>query len=353
MRFSPSVQQATFGFGLVANVLFELISVSILVLVLGILLDIVVGDPSPNSPLAAYYKMHPTVLMGSFIAALERRLKNPNPRREKLNGVLLGVATVLAFALPTFFGLWAIWFLLGTINFWFGVIAYAIVGIILVKFTVCIKLETDWAKAAAKAIEKNDLAEARKYAHFSRRDSSNLNASQIASAVIESMAENIIDFKFSPIIFYAFLGVTGAVAFRAINTLDGMVGFKDKEHINTGWFSANLDHAVNFIPSRLTGVLTIAAAFLLGKDYKSAWRIAKRDHSKTQSRNHGWPMAAMAGALNVQFEKPGKYILGDPTENLDAGKILEALKIRDVAIVLCVLLFMPVLMLVRLYVFPF
>jgi adenosylcobinamide-phosphate synthase len=149
------------------------------------------------------------------------------------------------------------------------------------------------------------------------------------------------------------LGVAGAIAFRAINTLDGMVGFKDKEHINIGWFSANLDHIVNFIPSRLTGALVIAAAFLLGKDYKNAWCIAKRDHSETQSRNHGWPMAAMAGALNVQFEKPGKYILGDATEPLNGGKILEALKIRDVAIVLCVLLFLPVLVLVRLFVFPY
>lgn len=333
--------------------LFDVISVSIIVLILGIILDVLVGDPSPNSPFASYYKIHPTVLMGNYIAALERRLKNPNPRREKMNGVLLGVATVMTFALPTFFGLWAIWVFLGAVNFWLGIIAYVVVGVVLVKFTVCIKLETDWAKAAAKAIKANNLEEARKYSHFSRRDSSNLNGSQIASAVIESMSENIIDFKFSPIIFYAFLGVTGAIAFRAINTLDGMVGFKDKEHINTGWFSANLDHVVNFIPSRLTGMLIIAAAFLLGKDYKNAWRIAKRDHSKTQSRNHGWPMAAMAGALNSQFEKPGKYILGDATEPLDSSKILEALKIRDVSVVLCILLFLPVLILVRLFVFPF
>jgi adenosylcobinamide-phosphate synthase len=291
--------------------------------------------------------------MGGFIKALERHLKNPNPKREKQNGVFLGVATVLAFALPTFFGLWAIWTFLGGVSFWIGAIVYAVIAIILVKFTVCIKLETDWAKAAAKAIAANNLEEARKYSHFSRRDSSNLNGAQISSAVIESMAENIIDFKYSPIIFYAFLGVTGAIAFRAINTLDGMVGFKDKEHINIGWFSANLDHVVNYIPSRLTGVLIIASAFLLRKDWRNAWRIAKRDHQKTQSRNHGWPMAAMAGALNAQFEKPGKYILGDATEPLDGNKILEALKIRDVSIVFCVLLFLPVLVLVRFFVFPF
>jgi adenosylcobinamide-phosphate synthase len=338
---------------LVASVFLELVSVSVFVLVAGILLDIVVGDPSPNSPFAAYYRVHPTVLMGGFIKGLERHLKNPNPKREKANGVVLGVATVLAFALPTFLGLWAIWTFLGGFSFWLGVIVYAIIGIVLFKLTVCIKLETDWATAAAKAIAANDLEEARKYSHFSRRDSRNLNGAQISSAVIESMAENIIDFKYSPIIFYSLFGVSGAVAFRAINTLDGMVGFKDKEHINIGWFSANLDHVVNYIPSRLTGVLIIVAAALLGKDWRNAWRIAKRDHQKTQSRNHGWPMAAMAGALNAQFEKPGKYILGDAVEPLGAQKILDALKIRDVSIVLCVLLFLPLLILVRFFVFPF
>jgi adenosylcobinamide-phosphate synthase len=337
----------------VNTVLFELIILSVLVLIFGLLLDIAVGDPSPNSPYAAYYRIHPTVLMGKYIAGLERRLKNPSPTREKINGVFLGLATILTFALPVFFGLWAVWFFLAPVNFWLAAIIYGVLGAILVKFTVCIKLETDWAKAAAKAIDAGDADEARKYAHFSRRDFTNLTGAQIGSGIIESMSENLIDFKLSPITWYAFLGVAGAVAFRAINTLDGMVGFKDKDHINTGWFSANLDHVVNFIPARLTGALIIASAALLGKDYKGAWRIAKRDHQKTQSRNHGWPMAAMAGALRVQFEKPGKYILGDATEPLDGGKIREALKIRDVTIVLCLLLFLPVLVAVRLFVFPF
>jgi adenosylcobinamide-phosphate synthase len=332
---------------------YQIVSISFFVLVLGLLLDIIVGDPSPNSPFAAYYRIHPTVLMGKFIKALEKRLKNPDPRREKINGVFLGIATILSFSVPVFLVLWSTYAFFGTYSFWLGAAVYAAIGIVLLKFTVCIKLETDWAKGAAKAIEEGNIEEAKKYAHFSRRDFANLSGSQIGSAVVESMSENLIDFKLSPIIWFCFLGVSGAIAFRAINTLDGMVGFKDKEHINTGWFSANLDHTVNFIPARLTGILIIAAAAILGKDYKNAWRIAKRDHSKTQSRNHGWPMAAMAGALHVQFDKPGKYILGDAVESLNRSKILDALKIRDVAIILCILLFLPVLVAVRFFVFPF
>jgi len=338
---------------LVANVLFELISVSILILVLAILLDVIVGDPSPNYPTKLKYRLHPTVWMGDYTKALERHLKHPNPRREKFYGVLLGLAVILTFSVPVFLGLWAVLTYLPAVWSWLGIIVYAVIGVILLKFTICIKLETDWAKAAAKAIRENDLEEARKYAHFSRRDSSKLIGAQISSAVIESMAENLIDFKLSPISAYAYFGVTGAVAFRAVNTLDGMVGFKTKEHINTGWFSANLDTVINYVPTRLASLLIVVAAAILGEDWRSSWRIAKRDHAKTPSRNHGWPMGAMAGALRVQLEKPGQYVLGDAVEELSADKILRALRIRDVTIVLWVLLSLPVLILVRLYVFPF
>ena len=167
------------------------------------------------------------------------------------------------------------------------------------------------------------------------------------------MSENLIDFKLSPMMSFALFGVTGAIAFRAINTLDGMVGFKTKEHINTGWFSANLDNAVNFIPTRLTALLMIAAAAILRMDARNAWRIARRDHKKTPSRNHGWPMAAVAGALRIQLEKPGQYILGDAHEPLTGEKIRGALRIRDVTIVLWGLLCVAVIVVVRLWFTPF
>jgi adenosylcobinamide-phosphate synthase len=327
------------------SILFEILT-AIIVLILAIMLDIVVGDPSPNSPWKFTFKLHPTVLMGEYTRKLEPHFKSPKPRMAKFKGTLLTLAVILTFAVPTFFGLWAIYTYL-------TIVAYAFVAIILLKLTICIKLETDWAKAAAKAIQQNDLAEARKYAHFSRRDSTNLNGAQISSAVIESMAENLIDFKLSPIFAYAFLGVTGAIAFRAVNTLDGMVGFKTPKHLHMGWFSANLDTVINYVPTRFTAFLIVVAAALLGEDAKNAWRIAKRDHAKTPSRNHGWPMAAVAGALRIQLEKPGQYVLGDAVEPLTSDKILRALRIRNMAIVLTVLVCLPIIVLVRLYIFPF
>jgi adenosylcobinamide-phosphate synthase len=318
---------------------------AVAVLVLAIILDLILGDPSPNYPEKTSFKLHPTVLMGKFTKALEPHFKSPDPQTAKFLGVLLALTVIAAFAVPVYLGLWALYMLV-------SVFVYAFFGVILLKLTICIKLETDWAKAAAKAIQQNDLTEAKKYSHFSRRDSKDLNGAQISSAVVESMAENLIDFKLSPILAFALFGVTGAIAFRAVNTLDGMVGFKDPEHLHMGWFSANLDHVVNYIPSRLTGILIIAAAAVLGKDYRNAWAVARRDHQKTPSRNHGWPMAAMAGALRVQLEKPGQYVLGDSLEPLTPDKILLALRLRNMAVILCILLSLPIILVTRLYFLP-
>jgi adenosylcobinamide-phosphate synthase len=322
------------------------VEIAIVILVLAILLDLVLGDPSPNYPDRKVFKLHPTVLMGKFTKKIEPYFKNPEAKMEKFLGVFLGLTVIAMFALPVFFVLWAIYFF---IPFWFNLLVYGFIAVILVKTTICIKLETNWAKGAAKAIDESNLPEAKKYSHFSRRESKDLNGAQMGSAVIESMSENLIDFKLSPMISFALFGVTGAIAFRAINTLDGMVGFKTKEHINTGWFSANLDNFVNFIPTRLTALLMIVSAAILRMDAANAWRIACRDHKKTPSRNHGWPMAVVAGALRIQLEKPGQYILGDAQEPLTGKKILGALRIRDVTIVLWGLLCVAVIVLERLF----
>jgi adenosylcobinamide-phosphate synthase len=316
------------------------------VLVLAIVLDLLLGDPSPNNPEKIAFKLHPAVLMGKLTRALEPHLKSPDPKIAKFYGAVLAIIVIITFTIPVYFGLWIAYAFL-------PIAVYAFFAIILLKLTICIKLETDWAKSAAKAIQSEDMVEAKRYSHFSRRDSKDLEGAQISSSVIESMAENLIDFKLSPILSYTLFGVAGAIAFKAVNTLDGMVGFKDEVHLHTGWFSANLDTLINYIPARFTAILIVIASALLGEDYKNAWAIAKRDHARTPSRNHGWPMAAMAGALRVQLEKPGQYILGEPTEQLTPNKILKALKIRNVSLLLCVIFSLPIILLTRLYFFPY
>jgi len=284
--------------------------------------------------------------MGKLTKRLEPHFKNSNPKMERLNGVFLALIVIIAFTIPVYLGLRFIYTLL-------GFLVYVLVAALILKLTICIKLETDGAIAVAKAIKSGDLTEARKYAHFSRRDARDLTGPQIASSVIESIAENLTDFKLSPIFYYALFGVAGAVAFRAINTLDGMVGFKDPEHIHIGWFSATIDTITNYIPARLTTILIVLASAILGEDYKNAWAIAKRDQTRIPSRNHGWQMAAMAGALHVQLEKPGHYVVGDQIEEMDSSKIIRALKIRNATIILGILLILPILLLTRFYLLPY
>jgi adenosylcobinamide-phosphate synthase len=320
--------------------------ITVCVLGLAIVIDRIIGDPPPPPWKSLYYKLHPTVWMGNLTTALKPHFKNPNPKIEKLNGVLLALVVISVFTLPVYFGLKFIFTSL-------HIIVYVLVAALMLKLTICIKLETDWGKAAAKAIESGDLTEARRYAHFSRRDNKDLTGPLIVSSVIESITENLTDFRLSPIVYYAFFGVPGAVAFRAINTLDGMVGFRDPENINIGWFSATLDTVVNYLPSRLTAILIVLASAILGEDYKNAWAIARRDQAKVPSLNHGWQMAAMAGALGVQLEKPGHYIIGDPKEELDSNKIIRTLRIRNVALILCILFMIPIFLLMNSYLFPF
>lgn len=310
------------------------------VLILAIVIDWLISDPSPNEPWRIRFRLHPTVWMGKFTGFLKKHLKHPNPKREKLNGVFLALIVIATFTVLAYV-------LLKAVYDYLGLVVYILAAALILKLTLCIRLETEWAKAAAKAVEARDLAEARKYAHFSRRDPTNLTAPQIASSVIESMAENLTDFRLSPLFYYALFGIPGAIAFRAINTLDGMVGFKDPEHINIGWFSARIDTAANYVIARLTTLLIIVAAAMLGEDYRNAWRIAVRDQSKVPSINHGWLMAAMAGALNVQLEKPGYYVIGDPKEEVSHVHILKTLRIRNLVMILFILLICTPLIIAR------
>jgi adenosylcobinamide-phosphate synthase len=270
---------------------------SALIFLLAFLIDAVFGE-YPD-------KIHPTVVIGKIIAHLKPKAKNPNPKVEKTNGVLLALTVMLLVALPVFLML-----------FWirqsFGPIPYIIVGAALFKSTFSVKGMGHYTKPIAKALKKNDLAEARKWLPFIvRRDPNNLNKRQITSAAVESIAESTTDGITAPFFFFALFGVAGAFAYRVVNTLDSMVGYKNVENKNVGWFSAKLDTIANYIPARLTAYLMVAASFLLRENWRESWRILQRDKRKTASINAGWTISAMAGALDTQLEKQGYYVLGD------------------------------------------
>lgn len=305
-------------------------AVPLLIFALALLIDFTIREP-PD-------KLHPTVWMGKVIALLKPKTKSKNPRIEKLNGILLGLFTVTLFALP-------VYFILPLIQRYFGLVTYIVVAAILLKPTFAFTCMEHYTLPIAKAIKRGNIDEARQLLpYIVRRDPKKLSEQQIISATVESIGEGTVDGITSPLFYFALFGVPGAITFRAINTLDSMVGYKDPEHANIGWFSARLDALANYIPARLTAFLMIVAAWLLHENWKDAWRILHRDKGKTDSLNAGWTMSTIAGALSVRLEKPGFYTLGDASNALSPKHVPQALRIMKLTTYLFeVLIVIPLL----------
>jgi adenosylcobinamide-phosphate synthase len=309
---------------------------SVLIFALAFLIDLVLGE-YPD-------RIHPTIGIGKIISYLKRKAKSANPRVEKANGVLMALIIMLVVSLPVFLLL-----------FWlkhlpYGDILYIIVGAILFKATFAIRGMGQYTNPIAAALKKNDLAEARKWLpYIVRRDPNSLNERQIISAAVESIAESTTDGITAPFFFFALFGVPGAFAYRVVNTLDSMVGYKNVENKNIGWFSAKLDTIANYVPARLTAYLMVAAAFLLGEDWHSSWRILQRDKHKTASPNAGYTISAMAGALNIQLEKQGYYTLGD-NHGISPEHIPKALRVMTLTAALFGLVVVVPVLALRVYV---
>jgi len=305
---------------------------TLLIFSIACFIDNVFGEP-PN-------RFHPTVWMGNVIAYFKPKIRNKNPIIEKINGVLLGLFVIAVFVTP-------VYFMLSLIRKFVGQVVYIIVSAILLKTTFAIKCMKQHTIPIAKALIKGDEDQARKLLRFIvRRDPTKLDRRHIISAAVESIAEGTVDGITSPFFYFAIFDVPGAIAFRVINTLDSMVGYKDQEHIHIGWFSARMDTVANYITARLTAILMVLAALLLHENWRESWKILWRDRKNTESLNAGWPMSAMAGALSVQLEKPGFYILGDAKEVLSPEHIMRALRIMELTVVLfAILIVFPLLIL--------
>ncbi len=292
---------------------------SLLIFISAFLIDVIFGE-FPD-------RVHPTVWIGKAIAYFKPKFKNANPGIEKVNGVILCLLVIFLVAFPV--GLLLFW-----IRLFFGWMAYIVVSAVLFETTFAVKCMRQYTVQIAEALKNKDVEKARRGLYFIvRRDPGKLNEQQIASAAVESIAESTTDGVTAPFFFFAMFGVPGAFAFRVINTFDSMVGYKDPEHMNIGWFSANLDTIANYIPAKLTAMLMVAATAILGENSRESWLILQRDKTKTNSVNAGWTMSAMAGALGVQLEKSGHYALGDKGE-LTPEHITRALRIMELTTVL-------------------
>lgn len=143
------------------------------------------------------------------------------------------------------------------------------------------------------------------------RPTAALDAGQVASATVESVAENLTDAFLAPVLFFLVFGLPGAVAYRVVNIADAMIGYREGILLHFGRVAARLDDVLNLVPARVAALALIVAAPLAGGDGRRALETMRRDHGRTASPNAGWTMAAMAGALGVALEKPGAYRLGD------------------------------------------
>lgn len=195
--------------------------------------------------------------------------------------------------------------------------------------------------AVQAALEAGDLDEARRLAswHLVSRPTADLRADEVAAAAIESLAENLSDSLVAPALAYLSGGLPALAAYRLINTADAMWGYRDERYEYLGKAAARLDDALNLAPARLTAALiALAAQITLGRG-GAAWRVARRDARRTASPNAGWPMAAMAGALDTTLTKRDHYRLGDGPRTPDAALIAEARRIaRTLALLLAIAL---------------
>ncbi len=265
-------------------------------IILALLLDIVFGDP-PN-------RFHPTAWMGNLIAYLMRFRPHGNRFTELAYGTF-----ILAAGLSISIGVgWLIAYYCSYLPFWIGILLQALV----LKLTISLRGLGRASKEVQTTLEANNLPEARRLLswHLVSRDTSELDASKVSAAAVESVAENTSDGIIAPLFFFAIGGLPAAFAYRFANTADSMLGYHDAEHEWLGKIPARLDDVLNFIPARLSGLFLVLAAFLTGANAGLAWTIMLRDAKNTSSPNAGIPMSAMAGALGVELEKIDHYTLG-------------------------------------------
>jgi adenosylcobinamide-phosphate synthase len=276
-----------------------------------LILDLTLGDP-PNS-------LHPVAWMGRYIDLFWRCRPGIDKAREIqfIYGISLVLSGAVLFSLP-----WIIFIYLNIPLLWlwsipFLKVAFAVRGLVIAGNKI------------RRSLANADLEEARRLVgrHMVSRRTDGLSSTEVASAAIESLAENITDGITAPLLFFAIFGIPGAWAYRFCNTCDSMVGYRDAEHEYQGKFAAWLDMALNWLPARLTGLLIVFAAYLSGEDSRTGWLTMISQHRRTPSPNAGWSIAAMAGALGVRLEKAGYYRLEGGNRNPDGQVIKRSIRV--------------------------
>ncbi|MCE5214932.1 MAG: cobalamin biosynthesis protein [Methanobacterium sp.] len=285
----------------------------LVIILLALFLDLIWGE-LPSS-------VHPVVMMGKIIDILKPPLL---VYKNRLSGFFLTVELLVLFIIPLYFILQLAQFNMIIYILLSGFIlftTFAIKGLIKTSNEIKMYINTDIVKSRQLV------------SYLVSRDTGKLSQKELISATVESLTENITDSVISPFFYTFILGILGGMAYRIINTLDAMVGYKNKENIIIGWFPARFDDLANYIPARITGIILVLSAALMGLDWRRSYRTMREDARKTPSPNSGYPMAAAAGALGVQLVKKNIYTLGEDINPLNKEVIDQAVLLTEVTII--------------------
>lgn len=248
------------------------------------------------------HPIHPVVWMGKLASLLEKAGDGHRPLFQLIYGA------VITLFLTGLFGATSYFILLYLKNL--NMIIYVIIGAVILKSSFSLGELRKAALRVKNFLLEDKLDEARyELRSLVSRDTQGISKPLVVSAVVESVAENICDSFVAPLFYFLIFSIPGAIVYRVVNTLDAMIGYHGKyEYL--GKFAARLDDVLNFVPARISAMLLVLASFMSGGGIQAAWQGAMTEHSRTESPNAGWTMAAIAGALNIQLEKPGYYQLG-------------------------------------------
>ena len=286
----------------------------------GFVLDALLGDPA--------WLPHPVVYMGKAISRLEKFLRPRLPKTPQ--GELLGGA-IVAFCLPV--GT----FLLTGLVCWGAARLHPLLGLAVQMFwcgqALAARGLVQESTNVYKELKKPDLPGARKaVSRIVGRDTAELTAEGVTKAAVETVAENASDGVIAPLLYMLIGGAPLALTYKAINTMDSMLGYKNEKYLYFGRVPAKLDDVANYIPSRLAGLLWVAAAALTGNSARGAWKIWRRDRRRHASPNSAQTESACAGALGVQLAGPAYYFgqyypkrtIGDALRPIEPEDILRA-----------------------------
>jgi len=281
------------------------------------IIDIIIGDPR--------WFPHPVVIIGKAVRFLEGKIRRTSLTGRKKGGIILCFAVVI----PVYFITWGIVEGCFFINSLFGMIVTALLAFL----TLATRSLYDESKVVLNALNRGNIEETRKsLSMIVGRDTENLDEQGICRAVIETVSENLSDGIVAPMFYLALGGVPLAMAYKAVNTLDSMVGYKNERYADIGWFSAKMDDIWNWIPARFTGFIIVAVSFILRLNWRDSWKIMRRDGRNHSSPNSGISEAAAAGSLGIQLGGENRYFgeivrkptIGDAAKKIDRGDVKKA-----------------------------